>query len=377
MKLLFVLTFKGSLEKWTREGIANREMEVCFEYLRQNMFSNIQVYSYSRNDQKFLQLLNFEPELKERIELIMPDKDLKTLWDYFLYSISANKIRRVVRGASVCKTNQINGCWTALIARLYGCPMFLRCGYILSRRLFKNKQFIKGSISLIIELICFNSAKIISVTTSDAKNYVSRLVLGQKSKIFVAPTYVNTNIFNAKITDKKKNNEVIFVGRLEPQKNIMAMIDACALAEVHLTIVGSGSLEAEMLARAKQKSLPFKHYKSLTNEEIANLLKSFRYFLLPSLHEGLPKVLIEAMSSEMVCVGTPTSGINTLIIPHETGYLASDFSAEAIANSLRSAINDTENSEKMAQNARLYVLKNHSIKTYVEREYSMIKGQIC
>jgi glycosyltransferase involved in cell wall biosynthesis len=227
-------------------------------------------------------------------------------------------------------------------------------------------------IALVIEMLCFNLASLISVTTSEAYNYVGRLMLKKKKRIFVAPTYVNTDIFKADITNKPKDNKVIFVGRLEPVKNIIAMIDACHLANVALTIVGRGSLESQMLARAKELNLPLTYHPSLMNEEIAKLLRSHRIFLLPSLHEGLPKALIEAMSAGMICVGTPTSGIRDLIKLKETGYLAADFSAEAIAETINEALADPS-AETRSQAARAYALGHHTIACYVEREYAKIK----
>ncbi len=373
MKLLFVLTFKGSLEKWAHNGIANREMEFCFEYLRRDFFSEIVIFSYSADDKKFLNALNFEPELKARIKLIMPNRRLKSFWDYLFYSFSIGKIRQAIKeGVVICRTNQINGSWTALLAKMFGCPVLLRCGYILSRGLFKKGNWPRGFLALIIEIVGFNLASLISVTTQNAASYVSHCLLGRKERIFIAPTYVNTEIFNAEVSKKPKRKKILFVGRLETVKNVLSLVDACRIADASLTIVGRGSLEREVLKRAKEIDLSLTHYPSLLNEEIVNLFKTHRYFAISSLHEGMPKALIEAMAAEMICIGTPTSGINDLIIPHKTGYLAADFTPEALAKALRMAFEDP-NAESYGRAARTYVLEHHAIACYVDREYARIK----
>lgn len=376
MKLLFVLTFKGSLEKWYNEGIANREMEVPFEYLRQNKFEKVQIFSYGVDDAKFLAKLNFEQDLKDRIELILPDRKLRSIIDFFKYSLALSKLKKAVRdGAVICKTNQINGAWTALLARLFcGCPLFLRCGYILSRRVIKNGQYLRAVPVFLLEFLCFNFASIVSVTTGDAKVYISHYVF-RRSKIFVAPTYVNTEIFKAEVINKPVNRKVLFVGRLEHAKNIFNLIEGAKLADVELTVVGKGSLEKRMHDRASELGLVYTYHPSLMNEEIAELIRTHRYFLLPSIHEGLPKVLIEAMSGEMICVGSPTSGITDMIIPNKTGYLTKDFSAESIAETLKFAMQD-EKAEEYGKNARQFVLDHHSIDAYVEREYSKIQSAL-
>lgn len=376
MKLLFVLTFKGSLEKWTKEGIANREMEIPFDYLRRDLFSHVQLFSYSPNDAFFLDKLGFDPALKKRIELIVPENPPTSFWDYLRHSIDVGKIRRAVKdGGIICKTNQINGCWTALLAGLFGAKVLVRCGYILSRRLFKNGDWAKGFVALLLESIAFNGASSISVTTHDAQEYVHRLLWRQRSKIFVAPTYVNTELFNAVIESKLNDRKVLFIGRLVSSKNVLAMVEACHLAKAELTIVGRGSLETQVLARSKDIGLSLTHFPVLMNEEIANLFKTHRYFLLPSLHEGLPKVLIEAMSASMICIGTPTSGTVDLIVQGKTGYLSTDFSAASIAHALDRAFNDPH-AEACALAARAHVLAHHTIASYVEREYSKMKEML-
>lgn len=375
MKLLFILTFKGSLQKWKREGIVRRELEVCFEYLRKDMFTHIQIFTYSTKDQEILDELDFEPELKERIELIAPDSEPNGLFDSLKHSVSFSKLKGAVKsGAVISKTNQINGCWSAVIARILGCPMFLRCGYILSRRLFKNKHYPQGLVALALEVVSANLSSLISVTTQDAADYLKKFTI-KGPKIFVAPTYVNTEIFEADIAQKKQERRLVFVGRLEPQKNVLALIEACKLADVSLTLIGQGSLEAEVLAKATDLGLDFEHLKNLQNEDIAKIFRESRYFILPSLHEGLPKVLIEAMAAEMICIGTPTSGTTDLIKEGKTGYLAKGYSPQEIAEAISTALDD-ENADSMARNARQHVLDNHSIDAYALREFEMIKSCI-
>lgn len=374
MNMLFVLTFKGSIEKWISEGIANREMELCMAYLRNNLFDKVVIFSYGYNDKEFLRQLNYEPALLDRIELILPDKKLKSLKDFIIYSFSVKNIRLALSNdVAICRTNQINGAWTALLARFLGCPLLLRCGYILSRRLFLNKDYLKGMVALVIEALAISAASTVSVTTKDAQNYFAKLVPFRRNRIFVAPTYVNTDIFQPS-QDKtvQKEERAIFVGRLEKQKNIIPMIEACAQLKLPLTIVGRGSLKNEILDTAKKLELDLDYIESLNNEEIANLYDTHKYFILPSLQEGLPKVLIEAMSSGMICIGTPTSGITDLIVDQKTGYLTAGFKAECIAATLSGVIKG-EASAECGIRARQFVLDNHSIDSYMRREYENIK----
>lgn len=373
MKLLFILTFKGSIKKWFKEGVANREMEIPMEYLRRGYFTHIQIFSYSPDDREEIKKLNYPPELLDRIELICPDQNPGGFFAHLRHSVDLKKIRAAVKGGGkVAKTNQINGCWTALLAKFCGAKMFLRCGYILSRRLFMNKQYVAGVVAWVLEFFSFNIADIASVTTQDALDYIKKFMIFGRDKAFVAPTYVNTTIFSGQIDQKPAKPDVIFVGRLETQKNVFAFLRACALAQCPVTMVGKGSLEAEAMALVKELGLKLTHHPALQNEEIAALYRQHRYFVLPSLHEGLPKVLIEAMAAEMVCIGTPTSGITDLIQPGKTGFMAADFTPEAIAKAMIEAQNDPK-ADTYAKAARQWVLDHHSIGSYVDREFGYIQ----
>ena len=110
----------------------------------------------------------------------------------------------------------------------------------------------------------------------------------------------------------------------------------------------------------------------LPNNAIAELFKSHKYFVLPSLYEGLPKSLIEAMSSEMVCIGTNVSGIADLLADGVTGYLCDGLDAASIARTMKRARADPANIA-VAKAARSFVLERHSIRTYFDRERAAIE----
>src|SRR3972149_402807 len=61
---------------------------------------------------------------------------------------------------------------------------------------------------------------------------------------------------------------------------------------------------------------------SISNEELPPVLNRYRFFALPSVREGMPKALIEAMACGLVCIGTDVEGINEIIRDGENGFLA-------------------------------------------------------
>ncbi len=372
MTLLLILSFGGSLQRWRDGGILSREIELYVEYLRRGLFERVVVFTYGSADSDMLRQAGLPADIVDRFEIVGPARPLRSAWARLAHSLDATALRKAARGASICKTNQISGSWTALLLRLFGVPLFVRCGYILSRRHFLNGKYLPGLVSAALEGIVFNAARLISVTTKDAAERVARFQVLRKGRLFIAPTYVNTELFDARAADKPETGSLVYVGRLEPQKNLASLIEACAMTGSALEIIGTGSLRTELEALARRLAADVSFVPALQNVEIAALYRARRYFVLPSLQEGLPKALIEAMSSEMICIGTAIPGTMDLLREGESGYLAQGTDPAAIAAAILRARQDPRRLD-VARAARAHVLAHHSLPGYATREFDEIR----
>lgn len=184
--------------------------------------------------------------------------------------------------------------------------------------------------------------------------------------------HVDTALFNGDVARKTVEDAIIYVGRLEPQKNVLNLVKACRISGVPLRIVGTGSLEAAVRDLAAATGADVQITRNVQNAEIAELFKAYKYYALPSLHEGLPKSLIEAMSSEMVCIATAVPGITDLLTDGVTGYLSAGLDEISIAGAIDRARADPANAV-VAKAARRSVLARHSIQTYLDRERAAIE----
>lgn len=378
MKLVLLLSFKGSLAKWHREGILSREIELYLEHLARGTIEELAILSYDPADAASLPLIACEDDLRRKIRLVLPKAGRKGTLGALLHSLDFRAFRRLAKdGFDLCKTNQISGAWPALILRLFGVPLFARCGYLLSRRLDKNGQKLKAAIAWLLEAAVFNAARAISVTTAEAKATVERMLFGRRAEVFVSPTYVNTDLFRPNTGAGLDTETLVLVGRLEPQKNIPAIVEACRIAGKKLLLIGDGSQKALIEATAARVGAEVTIIPRMQNTEIAAVFRRHRHFILGSLHEGLPKVLIEAMSAGMVCIGTPIPGITDLVTDGETGYLATGLAAADIAAAIARADADSARHEAISQAARALILERHSIATYVEREAAMMRRVVA
>ena len=147
---------------------------------------------------------------------------------------------------------------------------------------------------------------------------------------------------------------VIFVGTVEQlYKAPDVLIDALAAvshmgANVHLTLIGGGSLLPELRGRALQSGLSDKvHFTGWLQEEdhILKHLDASDLFVLPSRQEGLPRAMIEAMACGLPCIGSTVGGIPELL-PAEDLVPPGD--APALARKIMEVLGDPDRMARMS-----------------------------
>jgi glycosyltransferase involved in cell wall biosynthesis len=365
MRMILILSFGGSLRKWLDTGLLTREIEIYLQYLAQGIVDRLYIFSYDHDDD--VGLIEAPADLLQRIELVLPKRPLRGLLSQLLYSLNLRRMWKIRgKGVVVAKTNQVSGSWVALLLRLCGIRIFARCGYLLSDRHHRSRNYLALLISTSLEWLLFSVADIVSASTESAARTIRNRV-GGVEKVFVAPTYVDTGIFKGDVTAKTIDDAIIFVGRLEPVKNVENLVGACRASGMALHIIGSGSLEARIHELAAGIGADVRTTRVMPNTEIAQLFKSYKYYALTSRFEALPKSLIEAMSSEMICIGTKVPGITALLTDGVTGYLAEGMDETAISEAIDRARSDPSNVD-VAKAARSFVEGRHSVQAYLARE---------
>ncbi|GGJ41712.1 colanic acid biosynthesis glycosyltransferase WcaL [Sphingopyxis bauzanensis] len=121
---------------------------------------------------------------------------------------------------------------------------------------------------------------------------------------------------------------LVFVGRLSPEKGLFGLLDALAVlkasgAAFELVVVGDGPLNATIQARVGDLGL-FERVQFVGGLPEAGTLAEIAradILVLPSLMEGLPVVLIEALALGRPVVASRVAGIPELIEEGESGYL--------------------------------------------------------
>jgi len=153
--------------------------------------------------------------------------------------------------------------------------------------------------------------------------------------------------------------KVLFVGGLEERKGIKYLIKAMAVLQrkglgVHLTIVGAGSLKDKLILLADSEGIiqnvKFREYIQY-GKELMEIYRCADIFVLPSISaEGVPKVLMEAMSQGIPVISTDIGSSRYLLEDGKYGITIQPKDSAAIASAVKRLIEDEKLRTKFVNN---------------------------
>lgn len=171
--------------------------------------------------------------------------------------------------------------------------------------------------------------KIIAITKWETP-YLEKLNV-PREKIAYIPNGIPKEFFTQE--SSKEFNKVLFLGRIAPVKNLEILISvAKKLPKIKFSFVGSAEKEyLEKIQCNLPKNIEIK--KPIYNlKEKIKLIDEHKIFVLPSIREAMPQVLIEAMSRGKIVIASKTDGGKEIIDDKKNGYLFEIGNAEQLFN---------------------------------------------
>jgi glycosyltransferase involved in cell wall biosynthesis len=101
--------------------------------------------------------------------------------------------------------------------------------------------------------------------------------------------------------------------------------------------------------------------------EAASYLKAFDVFVLPSIKEGLPYTILEAMLAEIPIIATEVGGIPEMIENKVNGLLIQPKNSQQLAEKINYLINNPEKARSMVQQARKKVITEFNLEKMVQK----------
>jgi len=216
--------------------------------------------------------------------------------------------------------------------------------------------------------------KIVAVSESIRKDIIKYDGI-DSSKILVIPNGIDTERFNPEgnFADIRKGfsikeSDIVlgFVGRVVPAKGLEYLIDALPFLKkefknIKLLITGEGSTMERLKKKAKENNVHDSIIFTGKRRDIPDILSCTDIFVMPSVAEGLPNALLEAMAMGKPIVATEVGGIPEVIKNRHSGFLVPPRNPEALATAIKDLISNEQLAAKMGQAARHIVLDNFSI----------------
>jgi glycosyltransferase involved in cell wall biosynthesis len=365
MRLVVFFSRGMSLDGWHRAGLLDRELSL-YRAIRPYL-EELTFVTYGGPDD--VRLASSVP----RVEVLTNRWRLPSN----LYSVLAPYLhRRSLGRATVFKTNQINGAWCGVIAkRLFHKKLVVRCGYLwadLVARLHAGNWRQAGALRL--ERLAFRSADAVIVATEADRDKVLTRDRIEADRVHVIPNYVDTGMFRPLPDVNPDQGRVTFVGRLDEEKNVGALVEAVeGLRGVSLVIVGDGPLRDQLQEAAARCHVNATFLGTRPHKELPGLLNRSAVFVLPSHYEGNPKALVEAMSCGVPVIGTRVPGIREILDHRETGYLCGTSPPE-IRSALRDVLGDATLRARMSSGAMAYVRARCSLEAAAEHELAVLRA---
>jgi len=158
---------------------------------------------------------------------------------------------------------------------------------------------------------------------------------------------------------------ILFVGGLVPVKGLHYLIRAVpTLLQLHgdrllFIIAGDGEMKGELrqMARALDIDGQIRFVGRVPNEQISGWMNAADVFILPSLNEGMPNAILEALSCGLAVVATRVGGTADLIRDGVNGLFIEPASSSSIVQKINLLLGDKNLYDKLRRNARRGVIQ--------------------
>lgn len=177
-------------------------------------------------------------------------------------------------------------------------------------------------------------------------------------------TYVSNGIRTSGIEKYiafNKNNPVVCTsGRILTQKN-PKLFNAIAslLPDIRFIWIGEGELRSELTA----PNIEITGW--VPREKALEIIHDSEFFILPSLWEGLPLSLLEAMYLKKVCLASNVIGNKDVLVDGANGFICN--TAEQFAQRLQECLNGQYDLESMAEKAHTDVVTDYNVDTMANK----------
>jgi len=263
----------------------------------------------------------------------------------------------------------ISGPQVYILSKIKKIPHVLWLGGYERKAMFSKykKNLLTWFISRIIilfEIVILKNANFVYPVSDELVELTEKRNVRNK---FYSPNYVDLSKFNDKhpqnYLNSKEKLELLYVGRFEEEKGLKILLNAIKILynesnKFELNLVGDGLLKEWILNFIKRNKI--KNVKLLGTFDYSDMPKLYNeadIFVLPSLTEGSPGSVIEAMGCGTASICTAVGECPKIIKNGENGILIKPGNPQELANAILNLVNNKDLIEKLRKKGRISALK--------------------
>lgn len=219
------------------------------------------------------------------------------------------------------------------------------------------------------------------INASDSIILYSKLMLNDlifmkksfdQSKIITIKNAVDHNYFISR--DEPDSNTILYVGRVHPLKNIDEIIQALSLIRekyVTIKLIIVGSIDSTLYFEELRSLIDHLECKNnveflgpIPHDNIFEIYKKAKIFVLMGENEGIPRSILEAMSCGIPVIAAPNSGIPDVIINGVNGILVENNNPKILSEKISNLLSNSNLRNKMGIEARKTIIQKHNWKDF-------------
>ena len=307
--------------------------------------------------------------LVRRIDII---KDLKTLFSLW-------RIMRREKPIIVHTHTSKAGLLGRVSAWLAGVPLIVQTPH--GHVFYGHFGSLESKFFLLLEKLAARlTDKLVALTEQERMDYV-KFAVAPSSKLLTIHSGVKLDRYLKGPFGRNRRRELLgfddqdliigFVGWLLPIKGVMQLLKAMEIIcikypHARLVYVGKGGLEKDLKVETERLGLTANVKFLGWRDDIAEIMPLFDIFVLPSLNEGMGRVLVEAMAAARPVVASDVGGIPDLIKAGENGLLVPPGNIQALAAAIGQLIDQPATANKMGQLGRRRS-QNYRLETMIQK----------
>lgn len=249
---------------------------------------------------------------------------------------------------------------------------------------------LKSSVGSICDLFTTHIANKIICPSPHLESLIKSYCFVDEHKIHVIPNGIDLEAidkiknYDTNILTKyglERDNYLLFMGRLSVLKGVQYLIKAFGsikkeYPKLKLVIVGRGDFESCLrnLAHGIEDIVFTGYIDSPTDKKL--LYENCLAVVVPSLYEGLPMVVLEAMACRKAVIASDVGGIPTLIKHSKNGFLANPEDSKTLEKFIRILLEDTRLRKNMGSLGRKVVEKDFSVDKMVTETLKLYESII-